>query len=49
VERDINVHTLTEAQIVKAFARGIMNRDTATMRLEEIGLAAGDIDARLDE
>jgi hypothetical protein len=49
VERDINVHTLTEAQIVKAFARGIMNRDTATMRLEELGLAAGDIDARLDE
>jgi hypothetical protein len=49
IEREINVHELTEAQTVRAFRKGIMDRSTAAMRLEEHGLAAGDVDARLDE
>jgi len=48
-ERDLNVHTLTEPQVVKAWKKGIMDRPTATERLSELGLATADIDTRLDE
>jgi hypothetical protein len=49
IERDLNVHTLTEAQVVKAFKKAIMDRPTAVERLTELGLATSDIDTRLAE
>lgn len=48
-ERDLNVHTLTEPQVVKAWKKSIMDRPTAVERLSELGLATADIDIRLDE
>jgi hypothetical protein len=47
VEKDLNVHTLTEAQIVKAHKTGLMDTPTATERLTELGLATSDIATRL--
>jgi len=48
-ERQINVHTLTEAQVVRAFRKQLMDRTTAEERLLELGLAQTDIATRLDE
>lgn len=48
-ERDLNVHTLTEPQVVKAWKKQIMDRPTAVERLSELGLATTDIDTRLAE
>jgi hypothetical protein len=49
VERELNVHELTEAQTVRAFRKGFMTRDVARERLVDHGLEAGDVDTRLDE
>jgi hypothetical protein len=48
-ERDLNVHELTEAQVVKAYKKAIMDRPTATERLTELGLKDTDVATRLDE
>jgi aminoglycoside phosphotransferase (APT) family kinase protein len=48
-ERGLNVHTLSEAQVVRAFRKGMMDRATAEERLLELGLAQTDIAIRLDE
>jgi hypothetical protein len=47
VEKDLNVHTLTEPQIVKAHKAGLMDTPTATERLTELGLDTADIATRL--
>jgi hypothetical protein len=48
-ERELNVHELSEPQVVKAFRKSLMDRATATDRLEELGLAPADVATRLDE
>ncbi len=48
-ERELNVHSLTEAQVVKAFKKALMTRAVASDRLLELGLRESDIAKRLDE
>lgn len=48
-ERDLNVHTLTEAQVKRAYGKSIMDKPTAVERLTELGLAPADIETRLAE
>ena len=46
-ERSVNVHTLTEAQVVRATRKGFMDQATAEERLLELGLSQADIATRL--
>jgi len=46
-ERQINVHTLTEAQVVRATRKAGMDQTTAEERLLELGLSQADIATRL--
>lgn len=48
-ERDINVATLTPAQVVKAFKKGVQTRDWALAELLERGYADADATTLLDE
>ncbi len=47
VERELNVHLLTEPQVVKAYNAKLMEKAVAVDRLTELGLAPADIEIRL--
>jgi hypothetical protein len=41
VERELNVHQLTEAQVLAAYKKALLTRDAALERLLDLGLDAG--------
>jgi hypothetical protein len=47
-ERQINIHSLTEAQVVKAYGDNLMDQPTAAARLAALGLTQSDIAIRLN-
>lgn len=47
-ERNINVHSLSEAQVVKAYGDSLMDQSTAAARLAALGLTQSDIAIRLN-
>jgi hypothetical protein len=48
VERELNVHHLTEAQVLAAYKKTLLTRDAALERLLDLGLDADDALIRLD-